>query len=84
MGSRRERRALGAVSPSAHAADQAVSIEDGVDGALGGHAQVTGQPAHQQLTDLAHAPVRLAALEAYDEALAVEQAGDEAEAFFHG
>ena len=69
VGARRERRSLGAASRAAHAADQAVAIEHGVDGALRGDAQVAGQPADQQLANLARAPMRLAALEADDQPL---------------
>jgi len=40
-----------------------VSIEDGVDGALGGDAEIAGQPTDEQLADFAGTPVGLAGLE---------------------
>jgi hypothetical protein len=49
--------------------DQAVAIEDGVNGALGGHADVSGQPPHEELADFAGAPVRLFPLEPHNQAL---------------
>ncbi len=69
VGTCREQRSLGAVSAPTHAADQAVTVEHGVNGALGGNAEIAGKAADQQLADLAGAPVRLAALEADDEPL---------------
>ena len=48
--------------------------EHGVDGALGRDADVAGQAAHQQLADLARAPVRLLALERDDQALDLARA----------
>jgi hypothetical protein len=47
--------------PSA-ALDQAVAVEDGVDGASGRNTDVAGQSPDQQFADLAGAPVRLLAL----------------------
>ena len=46
--------------------DEPVAMENGVDGALGRHAHVSGQAAHQQLTDLPGAPMRLLALDGDD------------------
>ena len=118
----------------ADAGDQAVAVEDGVDGALGGHSEIAGQAADEQFADLSGTPVGFAGLEGDDEALdlgrelvgiadgpagpvvercralvfvagedfvagftrdtelaadighrfSLEEAGDEAEAFFHG
>jgi hypothetical protein len=42
--------------------DQAVAVEHFVDGALGQHPDVTVEPPHQQLADLARALVRFLAL----------------------
>jgi len=62
----RQWRAGGARSRSTDAFDQAVAMQDGVDGALGGDADITGQAAHQELANLARAPVRLLLLERND------------------
>jgi hypothetical protein len=65
------RRQWGAAGmlPSAQASDQAVAVEHGVDGALGRHAKVAVEPAHQEFADLARTPVRLAALAFDDQGL---------------
>ena len=59
-----QRRAAGPLARAADGLDQAVAMQDGVDGALGRDADVAVQAAHQQLADLARAPMRLLALEA--------------------
>jgi len=68
-GALRQRRARGMVALSAHAFDQAVTVENGVDGAPGWHADVAVEPPHQQLAQLARAPMRLVLLQADDQAL---------------
>jgi len=45
-----------------------MAIENGVDGALGGNAHITGKASNQKLADFARAPMRLIALEVDDEA----------------
>ena len=45
------------------------AVEHGVDGALGGNPHVAGEPAHQELADLARAPMRLLAFKPDDQAL---------------
>jgi hypothetical protein len=50
-------RARCAGAPFAHAFNEAVTVEDGMDGAFGGQANVTRQPAQEELPDLAGAPV---------------------------
>ena len=47
----------------------ALAIEHRVDGALGGHADVSVEATHQQFADLARAPMRLLALEPNDQGL---------------
>src|SRR5580658_9529643 len=69
IGAGRQRRPGGALARPAEAFDQAVAIEHGMDGAPGRHAHVAREPPHQELADLAGAPMRLAALEADDQAL---------------
>ena len=59
-GACRQRRAVRAVARPAHALDQAMAIEHGMDGAFGGNPDIAGEPADQQLADLARAPMRLA------------------------
>jgi hypothetical protein len=49
--------------------DQAVTVEHGVDGALGWNAHVAGEPPDQELADLARPPMRLVALEVDDQAV---------------
>src|SRR3990172_11047848 len=46
--------------------DEAMAVEDGMDGASGGDPDIAGQAAHQELPDLAGAPMRLVALQADD------------------
>src|SRR5580700_8896906 len=65
----RQRRAARAVARPAAALDQAVAVEHRVDGAFGGNLDVAIEPAHQQLADLAGAPVRLLALQSDDQGL---------------
>jgi hypothetical protein len=45
-----------------------VTIEHGMDGAFCGEADIAGQPAHEELSDFAGAPVGFVALEADDQA----------------
>src|SRR5689334_7976139 len=49
--------------------DQAVAVENRMDGALGRNPDVTVEPANQTHADLTSAPVRLLAFEADDQAL---------------
>ncbi len=56
-----QRRAARAVARPAAALDQAVAIENGMDGALGRHPDVAVEPPDQELADLARAPMRLLA-----------------------
>src|SRR5258706_314370 len=51
------------------ALDQAMAVEDRVDGAFGRNADIAVEPSDQQLADLARAPVRFLGLEADDQAL---------------
>jgi hypothetical protein len=51
-----QRRAARTMARPACTLDQAVAIEDGMDGAFGRKAYVAGEPSHQQLADLARAP----------------------------
>src|ERR1700680_3700866 len=53
----------------AHTLDQAMTIEDGMDGAFGGHPHVAGKTPEEKLTDLARAPMGFIALEPDDQAL---------------
>src|SRR3546814_5191465 len=66
---RRQGCAGGSMPGPADRLDQAVAVQHGVDRALGWHPHVAGQPPHQQLADLARAPVRLVPLEVDDQAL---------------
>jgi hypothetical protein len=43
-----------------------MAMENGVYGALGGHAYIAGQAAHQQFTDLPCTPMRLLAFDGDD------------------
>src|SRR5215218_3461925 len=65
----RERCSGRAMARAARLLDQPVSVQHGVDGALGRDAHVPGQAADQEFADLACAPVRLLTLQAYDQAL---------------
>src|SRR5215210_3251943 len=65
----RERCSGRAMARAARLLDQPVSVQHGVDGALGRDAHVPGPAADQEFADLACAPVRLVTLEAYDQAL---------------
>ena len=56
-----QRRAARTVARPAATLDQAVAVEDRMDGALGRNPDVAVQPADQELADLAGAPVRLLA-----------------------
>ena len=64
-----QRRAARAMARPAAALDQAVAIENRMDGALGGNPDVAVEPPDQEFADLARAPVRLLGLEADDQAL---------------
>lgn len=66
--------ALGAVGPAAEAADQAVAVEDGMDRAAGWDPEIAGKPAHEPLTDLAGARVRLVLLGAHRQGLDLRRA----------
>src|ERR1700686_1418436 len=68
-GAGRQRRSGGAVARSADVFDQAMAVENGMDRAPGWHAHIAGQPPHQEFADLARTPMRLAALEADNQAL---------------
>jgi len=56
------------VALAALAPDEAMAIEDGMDGALGGQTHMAVETADEELPDLAGAPVRLVALEGDDQA----------------
>ena len=58
----------GVVALAALAPDEAMAIEDGMDGALGGQTHMAVETADEELPDLAGAPVRLVALEGDDQA----------------
>ena len=58
----RQRRSGGAIAGLADALDQAMAIENGMDGTLGGNADIAGEPPDQELADLACAPMGLLAL----------------------
>jgi hypothetical protein len=64
-----QRRAARAVARAAAALDQAVTIEDRMDGAFGGNPDVPIEPSDQKLADLARPPMRLLGLQAYNQAL---------------
>ena len=49
--------------------DQAMTIEDGMDGAFGEHPHVAGKTPDEEFTDLARAPMGFIALESNDQAL---------------
>src|SRR5438445_8854832 len=66
---RGQRRAACAVARPAAALDQAMAVEDRMDGALGRNLDIAVQPSDQQFPDLARAPVRLLGLEADNQAL---------------
>ncbi len=66
---RGERRAARAVARPAAALDQAMAVEDRMDGAFGRNPDIAVEPSDQQLPDLARAPVRLLAFEPDDQAL---------------
>src|SRR5215467_12984343 len=53
----------------AYTLDQAMAIENGMDGAFGGNSHIAGQAANQQLADFARSPMRFVALELNDQAL---------------
>ena len=46
--------------------DQAVAVENRMDGALGGNSDVAVEPANQELADFARSPMRLVMLEVDD------------------
>ena len=64
-----QRRAARAVARPAAALDQAVAIENRMDGALGRNPDIAVEPPDQELADLARAPVRLLGLQPDDQAL---------------
>ena len=53
----------------AAALDQAVAIENRMDGALGRHPDVAVEPPDQEFADLARAPMRLLSLQPDNQAL---------------
>ena len=65
---RGQRRAARAVARHAGALDQAMAVEDRMDGAFGWNPDIAVQPPDQQFPDLARAPVRLLGLEADNQA----------------
>jgi len=64
----RQRCAAGSVTRPAHALNQAMSIEDRMNGALCRHPDIAVQSADQKLANLARSPVRLVALGGDDQA----------------
>jgi hypothetical protein len=56
-------------TPFAHALDQAMAIEHGMNGAFGGKPHIACQPPEQELADLAGAPMRLFPFERDNQAL---------------
>ncbi len=64
-----QRRAARAVARPAAALDQAVAVENRMDGAFGRNPDVAVEPPDQELADLARTPVRLLGLEPDDQAL---------------
>ena len=64
-----QRRAARAVARPAAALNQAVAIENRMDGALGRNSDIAVEPPDQELADLAGPPVRLLALEPDNQAL---------------
>jgi len=64
-----QRRAARAVARPAAALDQAMAIENRMDGALGRNPDIAVEPPDQELADLACAPVRLLSLQLDDQAL---------------
>ena len=58
----RQRRAARAVARPAATLDQAVAIENRMDGALGRNPDIAVEPPDQKLANLARAPVRLLAM----------------------
>lgn len=59
---------MGLAACLSHAFDETLAIAHGVHGAGGGDARVAGEPAHEELADLAGAPMRFLALAGDDEA----------------
>jgi hypothetical protein len=55
-GARRQRRAARAVARPAAAPDQAMAVEDRMDGAFGRNPDIAVEPSDQQLPDLVRAP----------------------------
>jgi hypothetical protein len=66
---RRQRRAARAVARPAGALDQAMAVEDRMDGTFARNPDIAVEPPDQQFPDLARAPVRLLGLEADNQAL---------------
>src|SRR5215468_10819880 len=56
-------------TPFAHALDQAMTIEHGMNGAFGGNPDIACQPPEQELADLVCAPMRLFPFEGDNQAL---------------
>src|SRR5256885_1753987 len=68
-GALRQRGTMRTVTRPAHALDQAMAIENGVDRAFGWNPNIASEPPDQEFADFARAPMRLVALERDDEAL---------------
>src|SRR3954470_13031441 len=66
---RGQRRAARAVARPAATLDQAVAIENRMDGALGRYSDIAAEPPDQELANLTRAPVRLLGLQPDNQAL---------------
>src|SRR3981189_2250136 len=64
-----QRRAARAVARPAATLDQAVAIENRMDGALGRYSDIPPEPPDQELANLTRAPVRLLGLQPDNQAL---------------
>src|ERR1700716_1436275 len=64
-----QRRAARAVARPAATLDQAVAIENRMDGALGRYSDIAAEPPDQELANLTRAPVRLLGLQPDNQAL---------------
>src|ERR1700716_2303585 len=64
-----QRRAARAVARPAATLDQAVAIENRMDGALGRYSDIAAEPPDQELANLTRAPVRLLGLQLDNQAL---------------
>ena len=67
-GALRQRGTMRTVTRPAHALDQAMAIENGVDRAFGWNPDIASKPPDQEFADFARAPMRLVALETEDQA----------------